>query len=260
MGPAPRQRPGMNQRIERQIESTGMIDTELMSIGRRGSKIDEGIARVICLCLAAAGAEDRPCVVIVVGAPGTPEYAAQFQPIGRTLAGRRSQGRGGIDLDRPVEAQPAQPIVIDCGRSWRKRPRVTPEPLWIVLIGHGTYDGREAKFNLRGPDVTDLELSEWLAPSRGRSSSSTVPRRAAHSSIVSRATTAWSSRRPRAGNEMNFARFGQYLAEAIADRPCRPRQGRPGLAFGGIPDRQQPGRGVLSYSFATGHRARAPGR
>ena len=47
--------------------------------------------------------------------------------------------------------------------------KTAAEPLWIVLIGHGTYDGREAKFNLRGPDVTDLELSEWLALSNGRS-------------------------------------------------------------------------------------------
>ena len=36
------------------------------------------------------------------------------------------------------------------------------EAVWLVLIGHGTYDGKEAKFNLRGPDVSDAELAEWL--------------------------------------------------------------------------------------------------
>lgn len=34
------------------------------------------------------------------------------------------------------------------------------EALWVFLIGHGTYDGRDYKFNIRGPDLTgsDLEL------------------------------------------------------------------------------------------------------
>ena len=40
------------------------------------------------------------------------------------------------------------------------------EPLWLVLIGHGTFDGRLAKFNLRGPDVTAGELNQWLGPIR----------------------------------------------------------------------------------------------
>ena len=33
-----------------------------------------------------------------------------------------------------------------------------------MLIGHGTFDGKDAKFNLRGPDVSDEELAQWLAP------------------------------------------------------------------------------------------------
>ena len=31
------------------------------------------------------------------------------------------------------------------------------EELWIVLVGHGTFDGREAKFNLEGPDLSATE-------------------------------------------------------------------------------------------------------
>ena len=33
------------------------------------------------------------------------------------------------------------------------------EELWIVFIGHGTFDGRSAKFNLRGPDISADELA-----------------------------------------------------------------------------------------------------
>ncbi len=117
----------------------------------------------ITLCLAASGAEDRPCVVIVVGASGAPEYAAQFrQSADRWQAAAKKAGTESIRIGLSEQAG-----VTDRERLksiLAEKAKATSEPLWIVLIGHGTYDGREAKFNLRGPDMTDLELSEWLAP------------------------------------------------------------------------------------------------
>ena len=96
-------------------------------------------------------------------------------------------------------------------------PSAAREPLWIVLIGHGTYDGREAKFNLRGPDVTDLEFSEWLAPLKrpvalldcASASGPFINRLSGENRVVVTAT--------KSGSELNFARFGQYLAEAITN-------------------------------------------
>ena len=58
----------------------------------------------LSLCLAAAGAEDRPCVVIVVGASGAPEYAAQFrQSADRWQAAAKKAGAE-VDPDRTVGA------------------------------------------------------------------------------------------------------------------------------------------------------------
>ena len=45
--------------------------------------------------------------------------------------------------------------------------------LLIVLIGHGTFDGTDAKFNLVGRDLESAEWSELLRPLPGASSSST---------------------------------------------------------------------------------------
>lgn len=36
--------------------------------------------------------------------------------------------------------------------------------LVVTLIGHGTFDGVEYKFNLPGPDVTAKELAMWMLP------------------------------------------------------------------------------------------------
>ena len=107
------------------------------------------------------------------------------------------------------------------------------EPLWIVLIGHGSYDGKEAKFNLRGPDVTDAEFATWLAPIKrpvavidcASASAPFLNRLSGPDRVVITAT--------RSGSEQNFARFGEYLAEAIADpaptstRTARSRSSKP---------------------------------
>ncbi len=170
----------------------------------------------LSLCLAAANADDGQCVVIVVGASGAPEYAAQFrQSADRWQAAAKKAGAESIRIGLSEQA----------GVSDRERlksilaekAKATPEPLWIVLIGHGTFDGREAKFNLRGPDMTDLEWSEWLASSKrpvviincASASGPFINRLSGNNRVVVTAT--------KSGNETNFARFGQYLAEAISD-------------------------------------------
>ena len=49
----------------------------------------------ICLCASAAGSEDRPCVLIVVGAPGKPEYGTEFRR-GPT-SGRAAAAKAGAE-------------------------------------------------------------------------------------------------------------------------------------------------------------------
>jgi hypothetical protein len=170
----------------------------------------------ICLWLSAAGPTDRACVLIVVGAPGAPEYKTQFDHWADQWQGAaRKAGAESVMIGRTDQA----------GTTDRDRLRsvlveksaASQEPLWIVLIGHGTYDGRDAKFNLRGPDFTDVELSDWLAPIKRQvvilncasASGPFINRLSGVNRIVITAA--------KSGHEMNFARFGQYLAEAITD-------------------------------------------
>lgn len=170
----------------------------------------------LTLCLAADPPEDRPSVLVVVGAPGEAEYGAEFRrwaSLWRDAAAKASAeflaigegGEGGAsDRDRLRAAL-------------SERSGDGPGALWLVLIGHGTFDGREAKFNLRGPDVTDADLLDWLKPVRrpvavlncASASGPFLNRLSGPNRVVVTAT--------RSGDEQNFARFGRYLAEAIAD-------------------------------------------
>ena len=170
----------------------------------------------LSLCMAAAGGEERPCVLTVLGAPGTAEYASQFrQSADHWQAAAKKSGAESITVGLSDEAgmtdhDRLRSILADTAKT-------VPEPLWIILIGHGTYDGREAKFNLRGPDLTDLELSDWLAAYKrpvviincASASGPFLNRLSGRNRVVVTAT--------KSGFEMNFARFGQHLAEAIAD-------------------------------------------
>ena len=86
-----------------------------------------------------------------------------------------------------------------------------------MLLGHGTFDGSEAKFNLRDEDVSGRELGEWLKPfSRPIAviacSSASAPLMrdlAGDGRVIITAT--------RSGSEVQFSRFGDFLSAAIND-------------------------------------------
>lgn len=159
---------------------------------------------------------DQAAVVIVVGAPGEPEFEANFVKQAGLwekasgVAGARSVMVGGSDgvqtndferLKQALEAEPKEGLGV----------------LWLVLIGHGTFDGKEARFNLQGPDLTADDLSSWLKPFRrpvavintASASAPFIGKTSGTNRVVIAAT--------RSGNEQNFTRFGQYLSESITD-------------------------------------------
>ncbi len=165
--------------------------------------------------------DDRQCVVVVVGAPGTPDFGEGF----RRWADRWADAarRGGarflhVGLDEQAAAATSGLLDRDRLRELLAgESRRTSEPLWLVLIGHGTFDGQQAKFNLRGPDVTATELAKWIEPLErplavvncASSSGPFVNRLSAPNRVVVTAT--------KSGHEHNYARFGGKLAAAITD-------------------------------------------
>lgn len=171
---------------------------------------------MLCLGTIAAAADDRPCVVIVVGAPGESEYGAMFGrwadqwQAAATKAGAETIAIGREKSTEMTDRDRLRALLAEKAKGGK-------EPLWLVLLGHGTYDGREAKLNLRGPDVSDRELGEWLTPIKRpvavldctSASGPFLNRLSGPDRIVITAT--------KSGDEANFARFGEYLAGAIAD-------------------------------------------
>ena len=112
-----------------------------------------------------AQAADTRSLVLVIGAAGEPEYAEQFSRSAKLW--KIAAEKGGLQLsvigeatNRPEEdrARLLTALTNEVGKANGE--------LWIVLIGHGTFDGKTANFNLRGPDISANELAEALKPCR----------------------------------------------------------------------------------------------
>ena len=161
-------------------------------------------------------AVEQQDVIVVVGASGEPEYATRFQAwtAAWRQAGERAQATvhliGGEAADQAEDAdkQALQRAIVAAASPGSA-------PLWIVLIGHGTYDGRTAKFNLRGADVAAPELAGWLdGCGRPVVLLNTAPASAPFLLAVSRPGRVVISA-TKSGRENNATRFGGFVAEAL---------------------------------------------
>lgn len=159
--------------------------------------------------------QQNPTVIVVIGAAGTAEYGTQFAEWARLWKEACSKGDAkfvSIGLDKIEGSNDRTTLQTTLAGESQQ----TTAALWLVLIGHGTFDGRMAKFNLRGPDISADDLAEWLKPLRRpivviNTASSSAPflsKLSAQGRVVITAT--------KSGYEQNYTRFGQYLADAIA--------------------------------------------
>jgi len=171
---------------------------------------------LLCALTLRAQTNEERTLVLVLGAPGEPEYAEQFS----AWAGlwKEAAAKGTLRVRVIGQDEAASPD--DRTRLLNVLAEEVSQPageLWLVFIGHGTYDGRTAKFNLRGPDLSAEELAAALKPCRrplvviqcASASGPFLPALSAPGRVIITAT--------RSGYEVNFARFGGFLARALAD-------------------------------------------
>jgi len=158
----------------------------------------------------------KATVIVLVGAPGEEDFekvfvdaATNWEKAARTaganfvqIGGANSTATNGLEEFRA---------------ALTRESKNTADELWISMIGHGTFDGRETKFNLRGPDLSASELSNLLAAVRrpvaiinGASASAPFIKSLSGANRVIVTAT-------RSGAEENFTRFGKFMAQAIAD-------------------------------------------
>ena len=195
-----------------------------------GSGLSEAVCQTNQNALPSSQTASRPAAdrnkyaVIISGASGEAAYARQFSQW--TLALRASLvGRFGFAEDRvkilsekPTDSTAAPAIAEEVKRVFAtlRTELESDNVLFIFLIGHGAFDGKEAKFNLVGPDLSAGEYNTLLSslPTRRvvvfnmtSASGEFLKPLSATGRIIVTAT--------RSGQEQNATRFTEFLIAAL---------------------------------------------
>lgn len=130
-------------------------------------------AFIAMLFLAAPVAAQNTHVAVIVGLGGEPEHAETFRRWAGSLVDHAT-GRLGIPSERVLYLleDPQQDVERATGKSTKAEiekglaamgSATKPDDVaFIILIGHGTSDGKVTKFNLPGPDMTAGEFAAAL--------------------------------------------------------------------------------------------------
>lgn len=173
-----------------------------------------GVALLLCL---ASATHAESVVVIVEGLGGNEHYRSRFasevttiEAAARTLVPAPSlRVFREADADRDALLAYLGEVADTVGED---------DLFYLFLVGHGSYDDEEYKFNIRGPDLTDAELKSALdaIPSRNQLVVNT-------SSASGAAADSWTDERrivisaTRSGGERHATFFGEHFAAALFD-------------------------------------------
>ena len=132
--------------------------------------------RIVCmaglaLLLSATASAEVRWAIVLSGASGGPKYAEQMKEWRATIQGALVERYGftadkvRVFVDETVktgETGSAENVRRVLGQIRKEMAR--EDLLLVVLLGHGTYDGEVAKFNLVGPDFT---AADWAGMLKG---------------------------------------------------------------------------------------------
>ncbi len=158
-------------------------------------------------------ADETRAMLIVVSEPGEARYESEFNRQANAWKDLAARGKFetkiiGVGND---SAGGDRELV---EKSLTEIPKQGGD-FWIVLIGHGSFDGRTANFNLRGKDIASAELRDLLKPFGRRlvmlnlfsASAPFLTELSADNRIIIGST--------RSEAERNYSRFGETMADAI---------------------------------------------
>ena len=181
-----------------------------------------------CVLYVAPAFAQQTHILVVTGVPGDEEHAKKFDKWAASF----------IDAAKKKDAVPETNITLLRDRGATKEgvekaiadiaARAKPnDAVFILLIGHGSFDGRIGMFNLMGPDLSAADYAKLLAKftsqrvvfvNTASSSGAFLPALAAPGRVVVTAT--------KTGGERNEPDFPGYFVAAYSDEAAdRDRNG-----------------------------------
>ena len=195
------------------------------SVQRR--PFDAFAAIALTLCATSVAAQETH-LLIVAGLGGEPAYTESFQSWSSSLhsAAEKRLGIPRANITYLTESPEKDPTRAG-GRATREElakafariaDRSRPgDTVAIILFGHGSGFGEEARFNLPGPDATAQDFATWLVPfaqkrvvfvNTGSASGDFQKVLAGKNRVILTST--------KSSQERNEAIFGRYFSEALS--------------------------------------------
>jgi hypothetical protein len=178
-------------------------------------------ARIAVLCcflaLLALPARAATYFVTVAGLGGEPDYEQRFTGMAKDLD-RIFKGSGGDAHVYTLMGADATRAHLTAALAEVAAQAKPEDDFVLVLIGHGSFDGVEYKFNLPGPDIPGKELAELcdriasrrqLVVNTTSASGGSIPALQRPGRAVIAAT--------KSGTEKNATVFARYFVEALED-------------------------------------------
>ena len=100
-----------------------------------------------------------PSCLVLTGLGGIPEYEENFKDWGDAIEQVCREGGSG-QIVRLDGRETRRPQILTRFQELESLPEEAPT--WIFLIGHASWDGRQYKFNIKGPDLTGQDLAQLL--------------------------------------------------------------------------------------------------
>ena len=185
-------------------------------MGDRVSALFSGVCASVLL-LAALPARAATYFVVVAGLGGEPDYEQRFAADASDLDHVLKSSGGDEHVYTLSGANATRQHVQDTlGQVARE---AKPEDDFVlILIGHGTFDGVEYKFNLPGPDVSAAELAAWCdrIPSKRQLVVNTTSASGGSIAALDRPGRAVIAA-TKSGTEKNATVFARYWVDALRD-------------------------------------------
>jgi len=153
--------------------------------------------------------------VTVAGLGGEPDYEQEFTQLASNLDKLLKSSNPDADVYTLTDATRAQMTQVLAKVASAAKP---DDDFVLILIGHGTFDGYQYKFNLVGPDITADEIARLCDQIQSKR------QLIVNTTEASGGSVAVLQRRGRAviaatkdGNEKNATVFARYFVQALHD-------------------------------------------
>jgi len=178
---------------------------------------ERALAALLLSCALSLPAAAATYFLTVAGLGGAPEYETQFPQLATELDKALRADNGSVHVETLRGASATRKQIEEAFTRLAAQAK-EDDFFAVTLIGHGTFDGAEYKFNVPGPDPTATDLARWMdrIPARQQliavltsSSGAALPILAKKGRIVITAT--------KSGTEKNVVVFTRYWVDALRD-------------------------------------------